>query len=339
MKPLIVPVFIPHQGCPHRCIFCEQEKITSQKKVDINEEYLKTIVERAIASKNFDRHRAPEIAFFGGTFTGIPLEIMKELLHTASAYLEKGLFHSIRVSTRPDAIDQGRLTMMKEYGVRTVELGAQSMDDGVLNLSNRGHSALDTEEACRTLRDEGLRLGIQLMPGLPGETNEIFFETIHRVISLRPDFVRLYPALVISGTGLARLYEEGKYSPLGLHKAVDLCVEACMMLEREGITVIRIGLMSSPSLLEPGRIIAGPWHPAFGHLVRSAIYQKGIEDNLLGTKNVDAINIYARESDISLLRGYKNSGLELIKKNTGAELIKILSDNSIQPGKIRIETV
>ncbi|MFC1884520.1 radical SAM protein [Thermodesulfobacteriota bacterium] len=338
LKPLIVPVFIPNQGCPHRCIFCHQEKITSQKETRLNRRYVKTIIDQAITSKKFDRRRNPEIAFFGGTFTRLPFQIMKKLLFAAAPYLDDGLFQSIRVSTRPDALDQARMNLMKECGVKTVELGAQSMDDRVLNLSNRGHSARETEEALNCLRASGFNVGIQLMPGLPGDNEEIFRETIRQVIVLRPDFVRLYPAVVISGTELARLYKTGGYSPLSLEKAVQLSREACLRLEAEGISVIRIGLMSSPSLLEPGRIIAGPWHPAFGHLVRSAIYQKGIRKKLLSVMNATIITIYAPENDISLLRGYKNEGLKWIESNTGAAEIKILSDDSIPAGDIRIET-
>jgi histone acetyltransferase (RNA polymerase elongator complex component) len=335
---LIVPIFIPNQGCPHRCIFCEQEKISSQKKTSITAAHVRRIIDQAISSKKFDCHQTSEIAFFGGTFTSLPLQKIKELLSAALPYIKDGPFHSIRISTRPDAIEQDRLNLMKDFEVQTVELGAQSMNDRVLTLSNRGHSARDTEKAFTALRTAGFRLGLQLMPGLPGDTDEIFRETIRRVIALRPDFVRLYPALVISGTGLADLYESGKYFPLSLEKAVELSKNACINLEAEGIPVIRIGLMSSPTLLEPGMIIAGPWHPAFGHLVRSAIYQKGIEQELMSSKKACTITLHAREKDISLLRGYKNSGLEQIRAVTGAERIKISADNSIPPGKIRIET-
>lgn len=338
-RPLIVPIFIPHLGCPHRCVFCEQQRITSQTGLDVSNEHVKNIIEQAIHSSGFSRSRSPEIAFYGGTFTGLPIDRMLSLLETVAPYIDQGLFTGVRVSTRPDAIDEKRLKIIKEHGVSTVELGAQSMDDHVLALSKRGHSSEDTVRAAGLIKEYGLRVGIQLMPGLPGDSREKFYATVLRVIGLRPDMVRLYPALVIRGTGLASLYEEGRYQPLGLDQAIVICTENCMTLEDKGIPVIRIGLMSSPSLMEEGQIIAGPWHPAFGFLVRSAIYHLGIGRMLPGYGEETQIRIMAPKGDIAMLRGYKNQGLKTIEERTGARVLTIETDDSIPRGRIRVEKI
>ena len=339
LRPLIVPIFIPNKGCPSRCIFCEQGKITSLQSQSVNGRYVREVIDKAISSKKFDTARNPEVAFYGGTFSNLPLRLMIELLGAVAPYIKKGFFHSIRVSTRPDALGADRLDLMKDYGVLTVELGVQSMDNDVLKLSKRGHTAADTVNAVHLLRKYGFRVGAQLMPGLPGDSVDTFRATITKVISLHPDMARLYPLLVIKGTGLAKWYQEGKYQPLELEKAVQICIESCIRLEAEGIPVIRIGLMSSPSLLEDGRIMAGPWHPAFGFLVRSGIHQKNIQNDLPAPGKASEIRIFAPQREIALIRGYKNRGLKLIEKQTQAKVISVHSDDSIPPGRIRVESI
>lgn len=339
LRPFIVPIFIPNMGCPHRCIFCEQERITSQRSQPLRRKDIEDILNKAIGSKDFNQRKDPEIAFYGGTFTRLPLKEMEELLEIAARYTKGGPFRSIRVSTRPDALDQQRLEMMKRKGVRTVEVGAQSMDNQVLELSKRGHTAEDTVRAVEKLKRYGFRVGIQLMPGLPGDSEWKFRETITKVIRLRPDMARLYPALIIRGTGLARLYREGRYQPLDLPTAVRVCVEGCIRLEAEGIVVIRIGLMSSSSLLEEGQIIAGPWHPAFGFLVRSSIHHKKMRPDLPRPGTASQIRILAPEREIPLVRGHKNQGIRLIEKKTGARVTGVEPDNSIPRGRVKVEIV
>jgi len=336
-RPLIVPVFIPNMGCPHKCVFCEQETITSQHRQQVGKAHVEQVLKKAIASTGFDQCRKPEIAFYGGTFTGLPFGRMLELLKAVTPFIEKGFFKSIRVSTRPDALDEKRLRAMKDNCVSTVELGAQSMDDRVLDLSKRGHSSEDTARAVPRLRKYGFKVGIQLMPGLPGDSKDRFSATITKVISLHPDMVRLYPAVVIRGTDLAHSYEEGTYQPLGLDDAVEICMDSCIRLEDTGIPVIRIGLMSSPSLLKKGQIIAGPWHPAFGFLVRSGIYHRNIKAGLPGPGKASHIKILAPKRDIPLIRGHKNQGLREIEAKTGAEVVRIELDDSIPHGQVRIE--
>jgi len=337
LRHLIVPIFIPNQGCPHRCVFCEQEQITSTSGREVNGTYIAKVLDTAIRSTGYDLRRNPEVAFYGGTFTGLPLDRAREYLKAVDPYMKKGLFRSIRVSTRPDALDKDRLEMLKDHGVRTVELGVQSMDDSVLSLSHRGHTASDTVKAVEILKKKGFRVGIQLMPGLPGDTKEKFRSTITRVIDLDPDMVRLYPALVIRGTALARWYKEGRYIPLETGEAVDICMDSCIRLESHGIPVIRIGLMSSPTLLEEGQIMAGPWHPAFGFLVRSGIHHIKIGPDLPGPGEISRISLRVQSREIPLLRGYKNQGLELIENKTKAKIVKVEADESVPSGRVRVE--
>lgn len=339
LSPLIVPIFIPNQGCPHRCIFCEQERITSQQGQSINKQHVQEVLDTSIRSKGFALRSRPEVAFYGGTFTRLPIERMRELLQAVAPYISKGLFDSIRVSTRPDALDKERLELIKAHGVTTVELGVQSMDDEVLSLSQRGHTSEDTIKAVQTLRINGFRVGIQLMPGLPGDSDEKFRATIDQIIGLHPDMVRLYPAVVIRGTELALWYRQGRYLPMTLENAVGICMDSCIRLEEKGIPVIRIGLMSSPSLLEKGEIIAGPWHTAFGFLVRSGIYHRRIEPFLPNPGTASQINISVPEREVPLVRGYRNQGLELIEKKTKARVIKVEPDDSVPPGTIRVKKV
>jgi histone acetyltransferase (RNA polymerase elongator complex component) len=213
------------------------------------------------------------------------------------------------------------------------------MDDEVLLLSRRGHSAEDTRQAFRRLRHHGFKVGIQLMPGLPGDTAEGFRTTIEEVVLMHPEMVRLYPALVIRGTALSRWYQQGKYKPLGLQEAVDICKESCTRLEDEGIRVIRMGLMSSPSLLREGQILAGPWHPAFGFLVRAAIHHEKVVADLSRKTKSSCFKIYAPQREIPLIRGFKNHGLKAIEAETGTRVVAVEADDSLSPGHIRVEGV
>jgi len=339
LKPLIIPIFIPNAGCPHRCIFCDQERITSQHGAGIGGDQIREVLNTAINAGGFDVRRSPEVAFFGGTFSSLPKDRMRGLLDSVMPYIGKGYIRSIRVSTRPDCLDNERLEIMKTHGVETVELGAQSMDDEVLSLSHRGHTAQDTVRAVHALKAGRFRVGIQLMPGLPGDSEKKFRATISKVIDLCPDMVRLYPALVIRGTGLEGMYREGRYCPLSLQKGVEICVESCIRLETNGIPVIRIGLMSSPTLLEKGQIVSGPWHPAFGFLVRSAIHEKKIRPDLPGPGGASELVIFAPKREIPLVRGFRNRGLRAIEAKTGARVVGVRPDDTLPAGTVRIEKI
>jgi histone acetyltransferase (RNA polymerase elongator complex component) len=338
-RVLIVPIFIPHEGCPYRCIYCQQEKITSQPARPIDGSTIKQTLQNAINSTGFDAGLEPEVAFYGGTFTRLPLGRMKEVLEAVVPFLRKGLFKSIRVSTRPDSVQEEQIRLMKDRGVATVELGTQSMDDGVLALSRRGHTARDTLESVHRLKAHGFKVGIQLMPGLPGDSEDTFLKTVDEIIRLGPAMVRLYPTLVIKGTELATWYEENRYHPLSLDAAVRICHRSCVRLEQRGIPVIRIGLMSSPALLPGEEIVAGPWHGAFGFLVRSAIHQEKIASCLPRQGVADRMRLRVPPREIPLVRGYKNRGLLLIQQKTGAKVIDTIEDDAVPLGQVRVEVL
>jgi len=333
-KHFIIPVFIPHQGCPYRCVFCQQRTITNVWGDLCTPDDIKRIIETAMWSKSFSSHQHREIAFYGGTFTSIPSSAMIGMLNSVKPFLESGVLSAIRLSTRPDSIDEAKLDILESYGVSTVELGVQSMDDEVLALSNRGHTANDTVNAVQLLKKRGFKVGVQLMPGLPGDSRTIFMHTIQRVIDMKPHVARLYPTLVLKGTKLSRWYHEGKYTPMELEDTISICKDACIQLEDSHISVIRIGIMSSPSLLAKGEILAGPWHPSLGFLVRSDIHIEKVRPYLPDSGTAKSIVLYAPQRDIPLLRGYRNAGLKQIESLTGARIDSILPEASIAPGKL-----
>ncbi|UCH00896.1 MAG: radical SAM protein [Deltaproteobacteria bacterium] len=338
-RHFIIPIFIPHQGCPYRCIFCQQATITNVSEDPLTVDHIRNTIDLAIKSKHFPDQRPKEIAFYGGTFTSLPTASMKKMLSAVRPFIEKGIIQSIRISTRPDSLSEAKLDILRSFGVSTVELGVQSMNDKVLLLSNRGHTSRDTINAVKLLKKRGFNVGIQLMPGLPGDDKGVFMDTIEKVIGLRPDMARLYPTLVIRGTILAKWYREGKYTPMGLNHTVDLCKEACIRLEGSGVPVIRIGLMSSPSLLKRGEIVAGPWHPSLGFLVQSAIHLERLRPYLPTPGGPKNIILLAPKEEIPLIRGHKKGGIRHIETITGTMIKDIIPDDSIPSGRISIQSL
>ena len=339
MSPFIIPVFIPHTGCPHNCIFCDQEKISSREIGPVTGADVRNIIEVALKSPKFRKKNFSQVAFYGGTFTRLPEGEMKRLLGAVSPYVKEGLISSIRVSTRPDALDGKRLDIMKAFFVDTVELGVQSMDQEVLTLSGRGHTVQDSVDAVQALKEMDFRVGVQMMPGLPGDSESRFHDSISQIINLNPSMARLYPALVIEGTELADLYRAKTYHPLSLEDAVRICGRACSRLEEEEIPVIRMGLMSSPSLLEEGRILAGPWHPAFGFVVRSFLFLELITPDLPRNRATQKIKISVNPRDEHLLRGHKNQGIQWIEEKTAARVQGIVPDDTLPNGRIRVKNL
>ncbi|MFZ2948552.1 MAG: radical SAM protein, partial [Desulfuromonadaceae bacterium] len=237
MKPVTVPFFISHQGCPHTCVFCDQRTISGASGVLPTTEKIRARVDlwRSTAGG-----RPLEVAFFGGTFTALPEETQSELLAPLQSLLESGALAAVRISTRPDYIDSGRVAWLSEKGVRTIELGVQTTDDMVLSASGRGHSAADSLAAIRCIKNGGLQAGAQLMPGLPGDTPASSLASLEQVIAAGADFLRIYPAIVLRGTELARLYEAGEFVPLSLDRGVSLCALLLQRAMLAGIPVIRI---------------------------------------------------------------------------------------------------
>lgn len=264
-----IAIFVPHLGCPQQCSFCEQNTITgANRQPPPSQEDVWSAAEVA-ARGTFDASQA-EIAFFGGSFTAIERGYMLSLLEAAKAAVERYGFKGIRCSTRPDAIGREVLEILREHNVTAIELGAQSMDDEVLRLNRRGHTAEDTRRAAGLIRRAGFELGLQMMTGLYGDTPEKSLETARRLIELEPATARIYPTIVLPGTELCRLYRAGEYAPQTLEEAVELCSRLLQMFAWAGVKVIRMGLHAGPELEQ--KRVAGPYHPAFRQLCESRMF-------------------------------------------------------------------
>ena len=265
-EQITIPIFVPHLGCPHRCIFCNQWRATATHAIPGPAQIHDRIREYAPLIKK--RVRRVELAFFGGSFTGIGKEIQEPLLAAASRHLKAGTIQGIRLSTRPDCISEETLALLRRYHVSTIELGIQSFDDAVLSTANRGHSAADSYAAVKLIKNHGFDFVLQLMPGLPCDTRESSLDSAHRAAALMPAAVRIYPAVVLKGTVMEKLFISGAYAPLSLDAAVDLCTEMYLIFTSSGIPVIRMGLHPfSPENIDT--VVAGPYHPSFGFLVKS----------------------------------------------------------------------
>ncbi len=331
---MIIPFFIPHSGCPHQCVFCNQKNITGLSKSEEASSIPKKITEYLKAGGSGEPVQA---AFYGGSFTALPAEQQRSYLEAVRPFILSGRIKSIRLSTRPDNINREILTLLKEYTVQTVELGVQSLDDRVLTLSGRGHSASDTVHAVQLLREYDFAVGFQLMPGLPGDSAGGFQDTVDKAIALKPDLVRLYPALVIKGTPLEELYRAGRYTPLSREDAVALCRDALLRFEERGIEVIRIGLQTTDELEKPGTIRAGPYHPAFRQLVESSILLDRMKALLTGGKPPGStVTILVNPGDLSAAAGHRRSNTEYLKKQFALKTIHIRSDRSVPRRAVKL---
>ncbi len=330
MKHINVALFVPHEGCPHMCSFCNQKTISGK-----SEKLTKDDIDNAvkIATRNdYDRAES-EIAFFGGSFTAIDRDYMIYLLECAYPYVSNGMFKGIRCSTRPDAIDEDVLAILRRYGVTAIELGAQSMSDTVLAMNDRGHTAADVEKACELIKKHGFELGLQMMTGLYGDTDDSVVMTAEKIIALRPDTVRIYPTVVLENTRLASLYRQGEYNPQSVDEAVEICSKLLDMFNRENINVIRLGLHSGGNVDEG--FVAGAYHPAFRELCESRLYFEKCcsiinENNITGK-----ITIYVCPSEISKMTGQKRSNIERLS-HMGIQAV-VKSDENLSKYMLRIE--
>lgn len=274
MKQGMIPIFVPHIGCPHICVFCNQHRITNVIEEPTGESVWRAIqeylqIEDGEFQNKETRHKKWEVAFYGGSFTAICIQKQKELLAPAKEALDRGWVDGIRCSTRPDAITEESVNLLKQFGVSVVELGVQSMNDRVLQLSERGHTSQDVVQAVCLLKEKGFQVGIQLMPGLPGDTEETVLETMRLAGELDADIARIYPVLVIEGTTLADMYARGEYTPLSMERAIDISATMKAYLEARGRKVIRTGLQATDTL--EASFIAGPYSPSFGEEVDNEI--------------------------------------------------------------------
>lgn len=303
-KHAIIPIFIPHMGCPQNCVFCNQKTITASDG-PINSEEVCKVVESRLQSLEALGLVTIEIAFFGGSFTGLPLDIQRDLLGAVLPYKHSGRVQKIRLSTRPDYINAMILEFLHSYEVDIIELGVQSFDDQVLSNSTRGHTVEQTIEACRLIKESGFSLGIQLMIGLPGDSKEIALTSAAVAATLKPDFVRIYPTIVLAGSLLADLFQSGKYKPLKTHEAVEIAKEMVRIFDRECIPVIRIGLKSTDNICTAADL-AKSYHPAFRQLVEGELAFEEIQAQLRSMHlDSDSVTLMANPKSISNLVGHK----------------------------------
>lgn len=319
MKHYNIPIFISHFGCPNSCVFCNQKKING-RETDVTMEDLRNTIEMYL--ETLPKNSKKEVAFFGGTFTGISMGLQKEYLETAYEYIKKGEIDGIRLSTRPDCINYEIVKQLKKYGVTTVELGVQSLDEEVLIATERYYPVRVVEEACKILKEYGIKLGIQLMVGLPKSTFDSDYETAKKVLEMKPDMVRIYPTLVIKNTKMEQMFYQKEYIPLSLEEAIERTKKIMALLESNGINIIRVGLQPSEDLREDGVVLGGPFHPAFRELVETEIYYNFFKKIIEKEKE---LNIIANEKSISKLVGIKKANKLRLK-----EYFNIKIDNSIE---------
>ncbi len=310
MKTSIIPIFIPHIGCPYRCVFCNQWRITGRRGVPDGNAVARTIKEYVTSAAD-KRHW--EVAFYGGSFTAIPMALQEELLAPAYEALQQGRIQVIRCSTRPDCIDKEILSRLKRYGLSTVELGVQSMDDAVLARAKRGHTAQDVVTATALLREHGFTVGHQLMPGLPGEDWNSLQDTTAAICRLQPDIARIYPVVVLADTELADMYRQGEYTPLSVHEGVLRAAYMKQAFVEMGIQCIRTGLQATEDLDDPAQVLAGAYAPAMGEMVDTRRYCRQLFAVLDCLGDTGEVIVEYNRRDTSRVRGYKNTTVKKVR--------------------------
>lgn len=338
-KQYIIPIFVPHLGCPNDCIFCNQRSISGQlEEVSVDDVkntvdfYLKNLKEKDVYK---------EIAFFGGSFTGIDISKQEKLLKVAYEYVKNGDINSIRVSTRPDYINKDILKMLKKYKVKVIELGVQTSNDYLLDRCKRNHNFEDVKKASKLIRRKGFILGHQMMVGLPESTKNDEIKTAKDLADLKPKMVRIYPVLVIKNTELEVEYNNGEYIPLSLEQAVERCKELYYFFRRKKIEVIRIGLQNTDIISSPdnkeSQVVAGPYHEAFGQLVEDAVWYDSIVDRIKQFNvKVKEVEISVNPINVNNIIGHKKENVNKLKELYDVD-VKIIQDYEIKPGDLNIK--
>ena len=340
-KRYIIPIFVPHLGCPNDCIFCNQKSISGQKTQMTSKE-AKEIIENYLKEMN-NQEAQIEIAFFGGSFTAIEKEKQEELLSVAYEYIENKKVDSIRISTRPDCIDKSTLKMLKKYKVKTIELGVQSENDYVLKRANRGHTFEAVKKASRLIRLYRFNLGHQMMIGLPESTRIDEINTAKALIKLKPKMIRIYPVLVVKNTKLEKEYKDGKYEPLTVVQAVETSKEIVKLFIKKKIDIIRIGLQNTDEITEPqneeSQVVAGPYHPALRQLVESGLWYDVILKKIkkLNTK-VKKVEVVVNPVDANNVIGHKKENVKKLREIYNVEMV-LKQEQKMKPGKSKINII
>ena len=331
-KRRIIPVFVPHMGCPNDCVFCNQRTISGSLRPAGPEDVVRALEEAR------GKTEGAELAFYGGSFTNLPEELQRDLLESVQPYREAGFLTSLRVSTRPDAVTGVKLRLLRSYGVETVELGAQSMSDRVLRLSGRGHSAADTVRAAAAVKDSGLELILQMMTGLPGADRESDLRSAETIADLRPDGVRIYPTVILRGTPLEKLWRAGKYRVHTVTDAVETCAPIEKMFLRRGIPILRLGLNPTEAL-SGGEAVGGAYHPALGELVYGKLYLELARERLQAMPKLPKrLRLLVAENRVSVMTGRKRGNLLALRWEFGLEEISVCG-GPIPPETVEIEEI
>ena len=340
-KQYIIPIFVPQLGCPNDCIFCNQKSISGQTKMPTEDEVRK-IIEANL--KSFKEESAfIEIAFFGGSFTGIDRALQEKYLGIAKEYIDTKKVNAIRISTRPDYITKDILKMLKQYGVKTIELGVQSTNDYILQRCGRGHTFKDIKQASKLIRRRRFNLGHQIMVGLPESTKLDELRCCKDILKLKPKMVRIYPVLVIKGTQLEKEYQAGEYQPLTVGQAVERCKEMVYLFNKHNIEVIRIGLQNTEEITDPKKgkseVVAGPYHPAFGQLVDDSIWYDSIVDKIKKINvKVKEVKVRVNFVDMNNVIGHQKENLKKLKEMYDVD-VDVIADNTIKQGRSELEIV
>ena len=323
-KYYVIPIFIPEKACPFRCVYCNQYHITNKEKAlhpsnvdEIIRKYLDTFPEGGIR----------RVAFFGGSFTGMPIDEQNQYLDVVQPYMRKGAIESVQISTRPDYINEAILDNLVKKNVGIVELGAQSLDDDVLRAAKRGHDAAAVCRAARMIKTYPIQLGLQMMIGLPGDDREKSLATAEKIVALGADYVRIYPTLVIKDTELEKKYLSGGYQPLTLEEAVAWCKDLMLYFERHKVTILRIGLHPSEGLINGTTLSAGPFHPSFKELALSGVW-RDIMYNSFHNKSGNKLTVYVSQKDINMAIGHCSENRKWLRESF--KTIQFMSDNTLE---------
>lgn len=338
-KRYIIPIFVPHLGCPNNCTFCNQKTISGQTKEVTPKDVTETV--QYYLSSFKEKNIYTEIAFFGGSFTGIEVEKQEALLQAAYEFIKCKKVNSIRVSTRPDYIDKDRLKLLKKYGVKTIELGVQSTNDYILKKCKRNHTFDDVKKASKLIRWHGFTLGHQMMVGLPDSTLLDELRTAKDLAKLKPKIMRIYPVLVLKGTELEKDYLDGTYFPLSVEQAVERCKELCYFFAKKKINVIRVGLQSTDTISdlsknEDSEVVAGPYHETFRQLVEASMnYDMIVKKIRSFNTKVKEVEIVTSPDNVNNVVGYKRENILKLKDYYDVEA-KVKQDEKMKKGKIDI---
>lgn len=336
-KHVNIPVFIPHIGCPNMCVFCNQRKISGVDEFSLSD--VGHIVDGCLETCGDDAF--VEVAFFGGSFTGIPREEMVSILEIVKPYVESGRVSSLRCSTRPDYINEEILDILDFYGMKTIELGLQSMSDRVLEASKRGHTSLQSIFACEIIKKRGFSLVGQMMTGLPESTVEDEIMTAHKICEMKCDAARIYPTMVFKETELEGMLLEGRYVSPSVERSVNTVADILGIFENNGVDVIRVGLCSSEGLNGPSGIVAGDYCPAFGEMAKAEVFRRNLDLCFKNSPDLQHqnVNILCPTGMTSAVAGYGRSNKEYLKINYGVERIKITETTELKGYSVRVSVV